>query len=182
MTKDQLLTKLRSGRDKAAAAGDHGEALMLNDRIQGLKQGGSITVERVMQQFESALANRPRPDEITEGHPIWEAIDLGGGQTCDVAGVLRKLHDAGFSIVSQSNLARGKLDPAIISELLDLLNPLHGAIDRQTARQFLDEDELGAPDDREYDVNITARMERDLTQAVCILERRLRDFNPPLGA
>lgn len=91
MTKDQLLAKLRSDRDEAASRGDHGEALILNDRIRDLKEGGSEVVERVMQEFETALACRKA---------IWEAIDLGGGQTCDVAGVLRELRRAGFSIVA----------------------------------------------------------------------------------
>lgn len=58
MTKDQLLAKLRTDRDQAAARGDHGEALVLNDRIRDLKEGGSATVERVMQQFESALTRK----------------------------------------------------------------------------------------------------------------------------
>jgi hypothetical protein len=41
--------------------------------------------------------------------------------------------------------------------------------------------ELNVPSDREDDINIAARQERDLTQAVMILESRLRDINPPLG-
>lgn len=56
--------------------------------------------------------------------------------------------------------------------LLDLLNPLHGALDRQ----FLDRSEhpLGRHPDDDEDVIITVQQERDLTQAVCILENRLR--------
>ena len=76
-----------------------------------------------------------------------------------------------------------KLDcPKSIQAILDLLNPLHGTIDKQLPGQFTDEREWDAPPDREYNVNITAKMERDLTQVVMVLERRLRDFNPPLGA
>jgi hypothetical protein len=119
MTKDQMLTKLRSDRDQAAARGDHCEALILNDRIRDLKE------------------------------------------------------------VAESNIVREKLGPAIIAELLELLSPILGSIDRQLSPQLTDERELDAPDDREYEVTITARQERDLTQAVCILERRLRDFIPP---
>jgi len=74
------------------------------------------------------------------------------------------------------------MDRETIEILLDLLNPLHGSVDRQIMNQITDERELDAPSDREYNVDITVRMERDLTQAVCILEQRLRDFNPPLGA
>jgi hypothetical protein len=74
------------------------------------------------------------------------------------------------------------MDKETIKILLDLLNPLHGSVDKQVMNQVTDERELDAPSDREYNVDITARMERDLTQAVCILESRLRDFNPPTGA
>lgn len=58
MTREKLLTKLRADRDAAAARGDHGEALILNDRIVDLKATGSLAVENVMQQFESALTRK----------------------------------------------------------------------------------------------------------------------------
>lgn len=74
------------------------------------------------------------------------------------------------------------MDLETIQILLDLLNPLHGEIDRQLPAQFTDEHEWDAPADREYNINITARMERDLTQAVMILERRKRDHIPPTAA
>lgn len=74
------------------------------------------------------------------------------------------------------------MDRETIQTLLDLLNPLHGSVDRQVYEQVTDERELDAPSDREYSVNITVRQERDLTQAVMILESRLRDFNPPTAA
>jgi hypothetical protein len=57
----------------------------------------------------------------------------------------------------------------------DLLNPLHGSLDIQVPEQFTDERELDPPPDREYAVNITWQMERDLTKAVCIIENRIRD-------
>lgn len=57
--------------------------------------------------------------------------------------------------------------------LLELLNPLHGSLDKQTYDEKVKEG-FDAPADREYAVDITARMERDLSQAVCILENRLR--------
>jgi hypothetical protein len=66
-----------------------------------------------------------------------------------------------------------KLDAETIQTLLDLLNPLHGELDRQTYDQK--RENFDAPDDAEWSVNVTARMERDLTQAVLILENRLRD-------
>ena len=74
------------------------------------------------------------------------------------------------------------MDLETINILLDLLNPLHGSMDRQVNDQRTDEDYMDPPDDREYAVNITARQERDLTQAVMILERRRRDYIPPTAA
>ena len=37
--------------------------------------------------------------EMDENNPIYQAIDLGGGQVCDISGVLRELDKAGFVIV-----------------------------------------------------------------------------------
>lgn len=65
------------------------------------------------------------------------------------------------------------MDNQTIQILLDLLNPLHGSIDQQTYDEKYKEN-FDAPRDAEYNVNITAKMERDLTQAVLILESRLR--------
>lgn len=62
--------------------------------------------------------------------------------------------------------------------LLDLLNPLHASLDVQVTEQFTDERELDPPSDREYGVNVTWQMERNLTQAVLILESRLREAQP----
>jgi len=36
---------------------------------------------------------------MDESNPIYQAIDLGGGQCCDIAGILRELDKAGFVIV-----------------------------------------------------------------------------------
>lgn len=66
------------------------------------------------------------------------------------------------------------IDSETIQTLLDLLNPMHGEIDRQTYDERYKQG-FDAPDDAEYNVDITARMERDLTQAVLILEARKRD-------
>ena len=37
--------------------------------------------------------------DITEGHPAYEAMDLGGGQCADLPGILRELAKAGYEIV-----------------------------------------------------------------------------------
>lgn len=75
------------------------------------------------------------------------------------------------------------MDRETLETLLALLNPLHGSLDRQTYDEKVREN-FDAPDDAEYAVTITARQERDLTQAVCILEARLRDAraDEPLSA
>jgi hypothetical protein len=36
---------------------------------------------------------------MDEDHPIYKAIDKGGGQACDVKGVIRELLEAGYVIV-----------------------------------------------------------------------------------
>jgi hypothetical protein len=67
-----------------------------------------------------------------------------------------------------------EMDKETIQTLLDLLNPLHGSLDRQTYDEKVKQN-FDAPGDAEYAVNVTSQQERDLTQAVCILESRLRD-------
>lgn len=64
-----------------------------------------------------------------------------------------------------------------LDTLLALLNPLHGSLDRQTYDERVQEN-FDAPRDREYSVEVTAQMERDLTQAICIIENRLRTKSP----
>lgn len=73
------------------------------------------------------------------------------------------------------------MDKETIQTLLDLLNPLHGSIDRQTYDEKVKAD-FDSSRDAEYNVDITVQMERDLCQAVMILESRLRDHNPPVAA
>jgi len=70
------------------------------------------------------------------------------------------------------------LDRETIQTLLDLLNPLHGSLDEQTYDEKVDQN-FDAPADAVYSVEVTAQMERDLTQAVKILESRRRDTDQP---
>jgi hypothetical protein len=39
--------------------------------------------------------------ELDESDPLYIAIDRGGGQTCDINGVVRELEAAGFAIVKK---------------------------------------------------------------------------------
>jgi hypothetical protein len=73
------------------------------------------------------------------------------------------------------------LDAETIQTLLDLLNPLHGELDRQTYDEKV-RDDFDAPRDKEYSINITGQMEADLTQAVLILENRKRAALAPGNA
>lgn len=41
--------------------------------------------------------------EIDEDHPIWQAIDRGGGQVCDISGIIVELDRAGYTIVPKEN-------------------------------------------------------------------------------
>lgn len=58
MNRYQILKKLRTERDAAAARGDHAEALILSDRIGDVKAGRYLAAENAMALFESALARR----------------------------------------------------------------------------------------------------------------------------
>lgn len=80
--------------------------------------------------------------------------------------------------ISDTILRTEICDAETVQALLDLLNPLHGSLDEQTYdRKHRGEFEYyDMPDDYDLDVNVTARMERDLHQAVCILEDRKRQF------
>lgn len=69
------------------------------------------------------------------------------------------------------------MDKETIKTLLDLLNPLHGSFDKQTYDEKM-KAEFDVPPDAEYAVDVTAQQERDLNQAVLILESRLRDPAP----
>jgi hypothetical protein len=85
------------------------------------------------------------------------------------AAALRKYADTAFAARSSAGIE----DADTIQTLLDLLNPLHGELDRQTYDEKVAQN-FDAPRDAEYSVNITAQMERDLTQAMMILENRKR--------
>lgn len=73
------------------------------------------------------------------------------------------------------------LDRETIQTLLDLLNPLHGSLDEQTYDEKVDQN-FDAPADAVYSVEVTAQMERDLTQAVKILESRRRGMDQPVAS
>lgn len=64
------------------------------------------------------------------------------------------------------------IDKETTQTLLDLLNPLHGSLDRQTYGENLRSD-FNLLDDHKHDVIVTQKEERDLTQAVMIIELRL---------
>jgi hypothetical protein len=128
-------------------------------------------------------------DEVPGPIPLWTAFHaaawpkLWGIETTDQRAI-----EAGLEIVIAPCMPEhaAKSVAAIFNQqapdfthretlltLLELLNPLHGNLDRQTYGEKVKE-VFDAAADREYTVDITAQQERDLTQAVCILENRLR--------
>lgn len=79
-----------------------------------------------------------------------------------------------------TEVMRETLDAETIKTLLDLLDPLHGSLDEQTYDEKMKE-ELDLPRDAEFDVRVTVQQERDLTQAVLILEDRERQSRAALS-
>lgn len=49
--------------------------------------------------FKEQMAKIWDEPQMDENHPIYKAIDLGGGQVCDIPGVLRELTKAGYVII-----------------------------------------------------------------------------------
>lgn len=62
---------------------------------------------------------------MDENDPIYQAIDLGGGQTCDVAGVLRELLKAGYVICKSGNAGDSPQDRAL--DAVRSIAAAHGA-------------------------------------------------------
>src|SRR6266478_1762046 len=119
--------------------------------------------EECIELARAALAATPADDAVKRWREAHPGNDLVVPDRANIVVWLLEQHDAH---------AQSALDAETIQTLLDLLNPIHGEMDRQLPAQFTDEREWDAPDDREYNINITARMERDLTQAVLLLENR----------
>lgn len=133
----------------------------------------SERIEKVMRV--AALIGRT-PTDLGPGCEV--PCDADGG-VCICADIHRQQAEAVVHLLDEratSEICSTFVDKGgeeTIRTLLDLLNPLHGEIDRQTYDERYKQD-FDAPEDAEYTVDITARMERDLTQAVLILENRLR--------
>lgn len=124
----------------------------------------------------SYLASRREAEPVAWMHPIagWTSVDYGKVlMHCEMDGPKPiPLYTAPQSPVP-APAGKDALDAETIQILLDLLNPLHGSLDRQMYVDKPNPDLDPHPDD-ETDVVVTAQMERDLTQAVCILENRKR--------
>lgn len=81
---------------------------------------------------------------------------------------------AALALAPVQSATREALDGETIQTLLDLLNPIHGALDYQIHINSEGEHVYDAPPDYEHSVTVLAQQERDLTQAVLILENRKR--------
>lgn len=100
---------------------------------------------------------------------------LDGGNPSQDGDIARKA----LSTAPDQTAGGAVLDRETIQIILDLLNPLHGSIDEQTYDDKL-KGNFDLPGDAEHNVNITSKHDRDLTQAVSILENRLRATPPGL--
>lgn len=94
------------------------------------------------------------------------------------ANEVEKIARAALSAAPDQTAGGAVLDRETIQTILDLLNPLHGSLDEQTYDDKL-KGNFDLPGDAEHNVNITSKHDRDLTQAVSILENRLRAATPP---
>lgn len=74
------------------------------------------------------------------------------------------------------------MDSETLQMILGLINPLHGKLDKQCYDEKLRES-FDAEPDAELEVTITFQDERNLNQAVLILESKLRDaaLTPAVG-
>lgn len=86
-----------------------GYAMVPDEIITLLTKGDGKLVPPGALAGAIAAARAAGAVEIGEDNPIWKAIDHGGGQTCDVCGVIRSLNEAGF-IIAPANMV--KVDPA----------------------------------------------------------------------
>lgn len=112
------------------------------------------------------------PEDITDQEAREDTINK-------VRDAMRTIEDGKATMTRSS--PETPLDSETIQILLDLLNPLHGSLDEQTYDE-VHRAELDLPKDYEHDVIVTRQMERDLTQAVLILENRKRDKQLPRHA
>lgn len=69
-------------------------------------------------------------DRMDENDPIWMAIDRGGGQTCDVAGVLEELAKAGYLIRKAATADKTPQDIAL--DAVQAIVAFHGANNGET--------------------------------------------------
>jgi Fe-S oxidoreductase len=118
----------------------------------------------------------PNDREIRTGaHLLQMAKSLGWPDDGEGAleFMLRRAREVAFEDCAALS-ATPALDLETIETLLALLNPLHGDLDKQTYDEKVSLC-FDASRDHEYAVTVTAQHERDLNQAVYILESRLRN-------
>jgi hypothetical protein len=71
---------------------------------------------------------------LNEDDPIWKAIDLGGGQVCDINGIMRELDKAGYTIVSKPR-CREEVYPPVPPDDLVGAHAFEGVFDRIVVTQ-----------------------------------------------
>jgi hypothetical protein len=128
-------------------------------------------ISAIQAKLVSQYGFAERPD--APGVPV----DVPDGQyLMEIAGKLDHVRIVDGKINCCNFENRVKMDKETIQTLLDLLNPLHGSLDLQTYDEKVKQNFDGPPD-AEHEVTITSQHEHDLSQAVCILEDRLRNSN-----
>lgn len=93
----------------------------------------------------------------------------------------RLVYDLCAALEAVASIPKPPISGVERSAVLDLLNPLHGSLDKQ----LMDErsrEEWNTPPDCEHHVIITEKMERDLTKAVLILEGKVAASPAPVEA
>lgn len=134
-------------------------------RVHGRRMDRTaVAAALALPQSASGAGEAPRPHNYSPDHQAQGDCRICGWSQD------QPWHEAGPAPQAKEPAA----DRETIETLLALLNPLHGDLDKQTydAKVSMDFD---MPSDYAHDVTVTSQQERDLTQAVLILENRLRD-------
>lgn len=164
------LANLRKGRDQFAwliEKGGSGSDL----RYYAPTAPGEWTADH---SKACRFARKEDAEAVQFRHVIHGHLPERGTRVCEHGWLASPSHNILAALRNPLVSGEGKaMDSETIQTLLNLLNPLHGELDRQTydAKVAMDFD---MPPDYAHDATVTSQQERDLTQAVQILEDRKR--------
>lgn len=142
----------------------------------GERRFAGDTVLDCLSAAHAAMTSSDGRTDEAMGRDAGAASGSGNASTTDAAS------EAGVgsarSSPSETFATAAHVDLETVQTLLDLLNPMHGELDRQLYDDRM-RTEYEVPRERDWGVRITEGMERDLTQAVLILEDRKERFATP---